>query len=79
MEGEELKQQNYRLYGKDQGKLMDLDTCMRLHVAQHQIALRHLGNIYKNKEELGQEMQMLPQKLSDLFYAETGVESVELD
>ena len=39
---------------------MDLDTCMKLHVAQHRIALNHLNDIYKNKADLTQEMQMLP-------------------
>lgn len=74
-----LTQQNYSLYGVDQGKLMDTDTCMKLHIKQHEIAIEHLRGIYKNLPTMQMEMQMMPQKLSDKFYAETGIESIDLD
>lgn len=48
---------------------MDAETCMNLHLKQHEIALEHLKDIYKNKETMQMEMQMLPQKLADNFFA----------
>ena len=58
---------------------MDAATCMKLHIQQHAIASEHLKEIYKNRETMQMEMQMLPQKLADRFYAETGIDSMELD
>ena len=58
---------------------MDVEFCMKMHVKQHKIAIDHLKEIYKSQNDFNKEMQMLPQRLSDKFYAETGVESMELD
>lgn len=58
---------------------MDRETCMKLHIKQHEIALNHLKEIYKDAATMNQEMQMMPQKLSDKFFAETGIESIDLD
>lgn len=61
------------------GKKMDAEFCMKMHVKQHTLAINHIRECYKKPVSLDMEMQCLPMKLADKVYAETGIDSKELD
>ena len=56
-EGEVLEQKNFTQYGKDMGKKMDAEFCMKMHVKQHTLAIDHIRQCYKSSICLEMEMQ----------------------
>lgn len=52
--GEPSKQQNYTVYGKDQGKFMPRELCMDIHFKLHKMSVDHLKELKKLPQ---QEMQ----------------------